>query len=340
MSPAQVVIAGGGVAGLEALLALRALAPDRAEVSLVSPQEEFVYRPLTVLEPFDAGKAQHLPLTEIAAEVGARFVPAPVRALLADRRRVVLAGGATVHYDALVLAPGARAQPAFDDAITFGLPGSGDALRALVASDAPRIAFVAPTLSGWLVPLYELALLAASRSDAELLLVTPESSPLAAFGAETSAMVAGLLADAGIEFVSETYEPVAGVPVVSLPLLRGQPLEGVPGDDHGFIPVDVHGRVPGLDGVYAAGDATNYPLKQGGLAAQQADAAAAHLAGRLGAPVAPAPFRPILQGMLLTGRDPLSLAGSSRKLAARHLAPYLEARAPAPAGEEARGSAA
>jgi sulfide:quinone oxidoreductase len=62
--------------------------------------------------------------------------------------------------------------------------------------------------------------------------------------------------------------------VVALPLVRGPRLAGVPADDLGFIPVDSHGRARGLEDVYAAGDATHFPVKQGGLATQQADVVA------------------------------------------------------------------
>jgi NADH dehydrogenase FAD-containing subunit len=47
----QVVIVGGGVAGLEALIALRALVGNRVTVTLVSQDDWFVDRPLTVTEP-------------------------------------------------------------------------------------------------------------------------------------------------------------------------------------------------------------------------------------------------------------------------------------------------
>jgi sulfide:quinone oxidoreductase len=142
--------------------------------------------------------------------------------------------------------------------------------------------------------------------------------------------------------------------VVALPLLRGHVIDGVPAEpDFGFIPVDRHGRVEGLDGVYAAGDATNYPVKQGGLAAQQADAVAEHVAARHGAPVEPSPFRPVLRGMLFTGgpAEYLRTDGEGEgaaatqalwwpptKIAGRRLAPYLYAHeaaappGPAPAG--------
>ena len=72
----------------------------------------------------------------------------------------------------------------------------------------------------------------------------------------------------------------------------------------GFIGTDAHGRVAGLEGVFAAGDATSFPVKQGGLAAQQADAVAETIAASVGVDIDPQPFRPILRGVLLTGGPP------------------------------------
>lgn len=78
-------------------------------------------------------------------------------------------------------------------------------------------------------------------------------------------------------------------------------------------------------------------MKQGGLATQQADAAAEATAARLGAPRPPQPFRPVLRAVLLTGSAPLYLhddrippkvAGRPLwwppgKIAGRYLPPYL-----------------
>ena len=61
-APPEVLIAGGGVAALEAVLALRDLAGDRARLTLLAPNSEFVYRPMTVREPFSYGVAQRFPL--------------------------------------------------------------------------------------------------------------------------------------------------------------------------------------------------------------------------------------------------------------------------------------
>ena len=80
---------------------------------------------------------------------------------------------------------------------------------------------------------------------------------------------------------------------------------GLPSDGEGFIPVDEHCQVEGVHDVFAAGDGTNGPFKQGGLATQQADAAAEAIAARLGDAIEPAPFEPLLRGMLLTGLAPM-----------------------------------
>ena len=77
-APHRVVVAGGGVAGLEALLALHALAGDKVDLTLVSPTPDFVYRPLAVAEPFALGHQRRTPLTDATRTTGAAFVQAPL----------------------------------------------------------------------------------------------------------------------------------------------------------------------------------------------------------------------------------------------------------------------
>ena len=43
--PLHVLVAGGGVVGLETLLALRDLAGERVRCTLLTPEPDFVYRP-------------------------------------------------------------------------------------------------------------------------------------------------------------------------------------------------------------------------------------------------------------------------------------------------------
>ena len=363
--PAHVVIAGGGVAALEALMALHDLARDRVRVTLVAPDPDFVYRPMSVAEPFGLGQPRRHALRTIASDFDARLIPSAVRMVLADERRVALRSGDTLSYDTLILAPGARKLPAYADAITFGEPGSTAAMRELLDDLARgrvrRIAFVAPGRAGWTLPLYELALMTGARArslglDSTLALITPETQPLEAFGTEASPMVADLLDTAGIEFVGSAYADQRGgaltlIPggrpldvdrVVALPLVRGPRIDGVPADPQlGFVPVNRYGQVDGLEDVYCAGDAIDFPIKQGGLATQQADTVAQHVAAHHGAPVLPSPWSPVLRGMLFTGDaqhflrastaggQPVGAAASQplwwppTKIAGRYLAPYL-----------------
>jgi sulfide:quinone oxidoreductase len=134
-----------------------------------------------------------------------------------------------------------------------------------------------------------------------------------------------------------------GLPVdlaVALPRPVARAIAGLPGDAEGFLPADAHGRLESAPAVYAAGDATSRPLRQGGLAAQQADAAAVSIALQAGAPVAPEPYRPVLRGLLLTGGRPWFLSRGTdtpgvavadaawwppHKIAGLELAPYLDA---------------
>jgi sulfide:quinone oxidoreductase len=360
----RVIIAGGGVAGLEALLALHDLAGDRVALTLVAPQPDFLYSPLLVDEPFDLGPADRYALEPLAREQGARFVQRAISTVRPGEHMVELDDASTMEYDLLVVCVGGRFKPAFENATTF--PSGAESFSAdevldrAVAGDQ-RIAFIVPGGVAWSLPLYELALMTQRRArerslDLSLLVITPEAAPLGVFGEAASTAVAGLLRARQIElFAGSTVreldeqgirlspqDRVLGPAVaVALPVMEGPALEGIPSDTHGFILVDDHGRVKGAEGVYAAGDGTNFPIKQGGLGTQQADAAAEHIAHRLGALTDPDPFRPVLRGKLLTGYESLNLradvAGGGgegeaspdylwwppHKISARYLAPFL-----------------
>jgi len=369
-TPQRVVIAGGGVAGLEALLALHAQAADRVELTLVSPTPDFVYRPLAVAEPFALGHARRTPLVEACRATGATFVEAALGGVDVAGRTVALADGSALAYDALVLATGAAAEPAFADVATWDdssdVDQVGGLLRDLEEGYSRRLAIVIPPGPGWPLPAYELALLIAGDArgmgmEPEITLVTPEQAPLAIFGPRAVEVVTEELDAAGVRIEAGVYAEVApGIPravvlrpsgrrleverVLALPRLRGRAPAGIPADADGFVSVDDHGRLKGAPGVWAAGDGIAFPVKFGGLAAEQADAAAADIAAEAGAHVERRPFRPVLRGRLLTGRGPRYLrydaAGGGgegdtaarplwwppSKVNGRYLAPWLAAR--------------
>lgn len=326
--PVRILIAGAGVAGLEAALALQALGEGDFSVELLAPEAEFVYRPLAVTEPFDVGEVKRFPLKRLVEAAGARLRAGSLASADPSRKLVTAENGAELSYDMLLLALGARPREAVAGALTFGGPQDSAALAALLrraeAGELRRIVFAVPPGATWPLPLYELALLTteylAARGirGAEVVFVTPEEHPLALFGPTASAAISELLADRSI--VVETLavpgrfddgrltlagqEALAADAVVALPQLEGPRVPGIPHDETGFIPADEYGRVPGLTDVYAAGDSTQFPLKQGGIAAQQADSAASAIAAEAGAAVTPEPFKPVLRGLLITGQAP------------------------------------
>jgi sulfide:quinone oxidoreductase len=358
---ARVLIAGGGVAAAEALLALARTASPHVELELLAPRRELTVRALAVAEPFGLVEPHRLDLEAIATEHGARFRLGTLARVDAARRVALTADGASIHFDALLVATGTRHEPALPGALTFGGPHDVPAFRALLdeleQGASKRIAFALPPAVRWSLPLYELAMLTAAHAarrglDATIELVTHERRPLELFGLAVSDHVGGLLDDAGVRLTTDVV-PVAVQPgklilapagcvaaddVVALPLQRGPHIAGLPRGPGGFIPVDPFGRVDGLEGVYAAGDITWYPVKQGGLAAQQADAAASAIAAAAGAGVVPRPFEPVLRGVMLTGGAPAYIRGKNgsptgpsetplwwppAKVAGRYLAPYL-----------------
>jgi sulfide:quinone oxidoreductase len=377
--PIRVVIAGAGIAGLETALALRAFAgagETAFDVTIVAPGDRLHYRPLTVVEPFTSRATRHYALDAICRDLGARLVRAAVAAVEPAVGVLVTDGGERIAYDQLVVATGTRAEAALPRAHTFFADADPQSLhwvvRELEEGALRRVAFVAPAGHCWPLPLYELALMTAARvhdmgvDDAELTLVTPEDKPLAIFNGAGSAAVAELLREAGIAFVGDAYSEaydgraltlMPGAQrldverVVALPVLRGLAIPGLPNDTEGFVRVDAHGRAVGIENVYAAGDATTFAIKQGGIAAQHADVVAALVARAAGIAVPEPSTRPLLRAVLFTGGAPLylqatitggeSVASSAsrhspwwppHKVAARHLAPYLADR------EEAGGT--
>jgi sulfide:quinone oxidoreductase len=323
----KVLIAGAGVAGLEAALALRALAEERVSVELVAPGPDFVYRPLSVATPFGVGETQRFSLHGLAEEAGAELTEASVRAVHPERMTVETGDGDEIAYDALLLALGARSVPSVPGAIPFRGPSDeealGEVLRDAREGRVRRIAFTMPAGISWPLPMYELVLLTAvhladAGADVELTLVTPEQRPLQVFGQAASTSVAEQIEIHGIHLRTDTVPlrfedgvlrflgtgEVEVDRVVALPRIEGPRLPGLPHDANGFVPTDAHARVRGLYDVYAAGDLTDFPIKQGGLAAQEADAAAESIAASAGANIAPKPFAPVLRGLMLTGLTP------------------------------------
>jgi sulfide:quinone oxidoreductase len=372
----HLVIVGGGIAALEAILTLRDLAPRAIRITLLAPEQEFTYRPLAAVEPFGLGQMRRLALADLAAELGFTHVEDRLRSVEPHGRSLRTDSGTDLTYGALLLATGARANPALAGALTYGGPQSNRRLTELLQEirlgEVGRVVFAVPEDTDWPLPLYELALLTATQArsgDAppEIALVTSEHTPLGMFGERASEGIARLLESSGIEVTTATApiradedglllddgSTVAADRVVALPRFDVPEIPGVPQGTDGFIGTDRFMKVEGVSRVWAAGDATWFPIKQGGIAAQQADSAARSIARLVDPAVELQPFRPVLRAALLTGKAPwylraeigdrprTSAAGAAPlwwppvKVAGRHLGPYL-ARAAGIAGPHDR----
>jgi sulfide:quinone oxidoreductase len=328
----SVLIAGGGVAALEAALAFDHLAADSVEVTICSPRRDFVYRPYAVGVPYGVSRVSTLDLSRLAAAAGAKYRADSIASVNPKARLAVTHDGESIPYGDLIVCPGAKLQWPVPGAITFwGIADERDVGKVMAeirGGETHSVAFTLPAVESWALPLYELALLARaeldkSGDDAELTIVTPEDAPLQVFGRGVAEGMAELLAGHRIKVITGTHPvhfehgeletvPAGRIPfdkVISLPKLEGRRIRGVPHDLEGFVHIDSHCRVLGSDHLYAAGDVTGFPVKQGGLATQQADVAAEAIAAGLGGSIEPHEFDPILRGVLWTGGETRYLEG-------------------------------
>ncbi|HYF26856.1 MAG TPA: FAD-dependent oxidoreductase [Baekduia sp.] len=356
----HVLIAGGGFAALEALAALHAHAQGAVAPMLLAPEAEFHYRPTAVLTPFTGQSGEHYPLAEVAADFGAPLHRGALELVDLDARQVVTGDRAVIAYDELVVAVGATTAPSVRGAILFRGRRDVEPVRRLVddlSSDrSGAVVFVIPPGARWALPMVELALLSGARARrGRVHLVTAETEPLEVFGPTPAAAVRAALAQSRVQVhagaVARSFDgarlwldTAAALPcdaVVALPELVGPHIVGLPHDAHGFLPVDGYGRVLGTD-VHAAGDGTDVPYKQGGVAALLADVIARRIARGAGVDVRAEPLRPVLRAVLALPNGRLFLrravdepdgAISSEpvwwppaKVAAPHLAAYLATR--------------
>ncbi len=362
-----VVIVGAGVAGLEAALALRAFAGDAVDIQIVSPNTRFGNASMAVVhsagEPLNHG----VRIGDFARDVAADWRHDRLEHVVPRRRVVVTCRGTQLPYDKLVLALGARPERAWRsrEVLTYHGRSDGPEFRLLLrqarAGRVGSIAFVKPPGPTWPMPLYDLALITAARRKSfdrpiRVQLVTPETEPLEVFGPAASEVVRNVLDGAGVElmlgsvgvpsrpgrlYVRPSGRRLAVDRIVTLPRLVGPSPCGVPQRPDGFIETDETGHVLGLHDVFAVGDVAAFPVKQGGLAAQHADAAAREITTELGIDSPTRQPSSVLRGLLMTGGRPLYLwarvspegihsAASEEplwwppnRLGGRYLAPYL-----------------
>lgn len=282
----RVLIVGAGSAAFEALFRLRRVAGDRVATTILAPDDHFFTRSMLTLDPFTAGRMPGASVARLTAAAGGEVLHGRMAAVNLAAHRVSIESGETIEYDALLVATGGVLCAPYEHGVVFSSPEAAERMHGLVQDVEDgyiqRVAFVLPEDVTWPVPLYELALMTAGRAydqcvECAVTIVTSEEAPLELLGGDVSQRLSVELDRAGVEIRTgaNATVPVQQVVkvhpggdrlkvdrIVTLPIVDGPAVSGLPHDDHGFIPVDTHGRVTGEHDIYVAGDVTDCPIKQ------------------------------------------------------------------------------
>lgn len=314
---ARVVVLGGGFGGLETAFDLRLLAGDRARITLVSDEDNFLFKPNSIYVPFGlAPERLRVPLAKPAARKDIELIRGRAHEIDPDAREVRV-DGRSIPYDRLVIATGSgmRAEeiPGLaQNAISCWTPDDMMELRAgfegLVeaakARGRRRVLFLVPPNNKCAGPLYEIVLMLetwlrkhGAREGTEIVWTTFEDSFIQAFGPRLHDVVVDEFERRGIDgrhgwvvdrVGAEAVHYANGEEVpydllVSFPpYVASTPFAGLAADDRGFLATDLASRrLVEHPEIFAVGDAGDFPVKQAFLAFLQADAAAEHLAAEL-----------------------------------------------------------
>ena len=271
----RVLVLGGGFGGLEAAFYLRAKAGGAAALTLVSDEENFLFKPNTIYIPFGMSPEKlEIPLRPALAKQDIRFVHGRATALDTGAKRVTVqrrdGSSETVEYDYLVLATGAGMRPAeipglTENALTIWTPADMLRLRSAYAQlvdagrrhERRRVLFVVPPNNKCSGPLYEMVQMLDTwlrrkkvRQYVEITWSTYESGYIQAFGPRLHQAVLEEFTLRGIqhfaEYAVERVEPgavryangetIAYDLLVSFPpYVASTPFAGLPTDERGFV---------------------------------------------------------------------------------------------------------
>ncbi len=311
---ASVVVLGGGFGGLETAFDLRLLVGDRADITLVSDQDHFLFKPNSIYVPFGLDPDRlKVSLAKPAAKRGIELVQARAHEIDPDARQVRV-DGRSLGYDQLVIATGSDMRPGeipglAEHARTMWTPAEMLELReafertlaAAKAGERRRVLFLIPPNNKCAGPLYEIVLMfetwlrrKGGRDATSITWATYEQGYIQAFGPRLHDLVTEEFERRGIE--GRTDWVVKGVDAKGVdfengerldhdllvafpPYIASTPFAGLEADDRGFLATDLATRrVQGHPEIYAVGDAGDFPVKQAFLAFLQGDAAASQIA--------------------------------------------------------------
>jgi NADH dehydrogenase FAD-containing subunit len=313
----RIVVLGGEFGGLESVFYLRKRIGRRADLTLVSDRDEFLFKPNTIYIPF--GKEPERFVFKLPPALDRRhihFVQARAENVNPAKKSVVTSRG-ELPYDYLVVATGATMRPdeipgLQDHANTIWTPSEMMRLRQSLErvlesarqGHMQRIAFVVPPNNKCSGPLYEIVMMLdtwlrrkKAREACSITYATYEASFIQAFGPRLDGVVVDEFKTRGITGLKEkvvvSVEPSqarfadgSALPFDLLisfpPYIAATRFTGLPSDERGFLRTNLDTRqVEGHPDVYAVGDAGDFPVKQAFLALLQADTAGEHIAQRI-----------------------------------------------------------
>jgi NADH dehydrogenase FAD-containing subunit len=313
----RILVLGGGFGGLEAAFYLRMRLDERADLTLVSDSDRFLFKPNTIYIPFGLDPERLvIPLEHPTRRKGISLVRAAAHEI-DPLRKIVDVDGGKLLYDYLVVATGASMRPVeipglAEHAETIWTPEAmlrlrtalGRLLEEVRGGNRRRVLFLVPPNNKCAGPLYELVFMLdtwlrrrRARDGVDITWSTFEETFIQAFGPRLHHTVAGEFQRRGITghngYVVEEIAPREvryrhgerlpfDLLVSFPPYVAATAFPGLPQDDRGFLRTEAATRqVVGHPEIYAVGDAGDFPVKQAFLAFLQADAAAEHIAARV-----------------------------------------------------------
>ncbi|MAG36892.1 MAG: hypothetical protein CL878_11715 [Dehalococcoidia bacterium] len=313
----KIVVLGGGFGGLESAFYLKMRLHDRADITLVSDQDYFLFKPNTIYIPFglDPEKLK-IPLDGPTRRQGVSFLQTRAQEVDPIAKTVQL-DGQQLPYDFLIVATGAGMRAAevpglAEHANTIWTPEDMLRLReaftglrtAAQRGEHRQVLFVVPPNNKCSGPLYEMVFMLdtwlrrqGARDLVDITWSTYETGYIQAFGPRLHEVVTGEFERRGISGHTQSvverlkageavYRDGQRLPfdlAISFPpYVSSTPFPGLPADERGFLQTDLATRrIVGHDDIYAVGDAGDFPVKQAFLAFLQADAASEHVAAEV-----------------------------------------------------------
>ncbi|MFN3605017.1 MAG: NAD(P)/FAD-dependent oxidoreductase, partial [Leptonema sp. (in: bacteria)] len=283
---------------------------DKIELTILSNEENFLFRPNTIYIPFGLNVEElMIPLKEVLTKYKIRFEVARVEGVDPKESKLFV-NGKKIPYDYLVLATGAAMRPEEivglkEYANTIWTPKEMSDLKITIQEiiekgkekKTSKVLFLVPPNNKCSGPLYEMVMMLDThlrrqkvRDYVDIVWTTYESGYIQAFGPRLDETVEKEFQERNItgfknyvvkevqknKVIFQNSEEIPYDYLVSFPpYIASVFYNSLPSDDRGFIKSNFSDRsVINHSNIFAPGDAGDFPVKQAFLAFLQADTVA------------------------------------------------------------------